>query len=154
MTFLRLMRRAFQDRGRARRGLPPVRVPIVGSPGDVAIMTSPDSVGGLKAIFEASNEPFEIPQIPARFMFQVPGYRPGLQAAQITAPLLVCVCERDKVTPAGVSEKLGSRAPRGEVNRYDVGHFDIYVGEWFEKLSADQVEFLERHVPVAVPVHN
>jgi dienelactone hydrolase len=150
LTSVRLMLRAFKDVVEARRGHPSVRVPIVGAPGEVAIMSSPDSIDGLRAIHEASGVPFEIPQIPARFMFQIPGYRPGLRAAEITAPLLVCVCERDKVTPARTTEKLASRAARGEVKRYDVGHFDIYVGSWFETLSNDQLEFLERHVPVRV----
>jgi hypothetical protein len=30
---------------------------------------------------------------------------------------------------------------------YPNGHFDIYVGEPFERVVADQVEFLQRHVP-------
>lgn len=147
-TALRLMREAVKDRKAANRNEPPVRVPIVGSPGDLAVMTSPDSVSGLRAIFEASGEPFEIPQIPARFMLQVPVYRPGRKASGVNAPLLVCVCERDKVTPARKTARLASRAARGEVKHYDADHFDIYVGEWFERVVADQIEFLERHVPV------
>ncbi|WNM31947.1 alpha/beta hydrolase [Streptomyces sp. Li-HN-5-11] len=148
MTALRLMREAAKDRKAVNRGEPPVRIPVVGSPGEVAVMTSPDSVSGLRAILEASGEPFEIPEIPARFMFQVPAYRPGRRASEVKAPLLVCVCERDKVTPARKTEQLASRAARGEVKRYDAGHFDIYVGDWFERVVADQIDFLERHVPV------
>ena len=33
-------------------------------------------------------------------------------------------------------------APRGEIKRYSVGHFDIYVGEAWERAVADQAEFL------------
>ena len=40
-------------------------------------------------------------------------------------------------------------APRGEVKRYPVGHFDIYLGEPFEHAVADQTEFLVRHLGVA-----
>ncbi|WP_246204775.1 alpha/beta hydrolase [Streptomyces tailanensis] len=151
-TIMRLMREALKDRKAANRNEPPVRVPIVGLPGDLAVMTSPDSVSGLRAIFDASGEPFEIPEIPARFMFQVPVYRPGRGASEVKAPLLVCVCERDKVTPARKTEQLASRAARGEVKRYDASHFDIYVGDWFERVVADQIEFLERHVPVEATV--
>ncbi|WP_203337528.1 alpha/beta hydrolase [Nocardioides limicola] len=147
-TGIRLMLEAVKDRRTVKRKKPPVRVPVVGSPGDLAIMTSPDSMNGLRAIFDASGEPFEIPEIPARFMFQVPVYRPGRRASGVKAPLLVCLCERDKVTPARKTAQLASRAPQGEVKRYDADHFDIYVGEWFERVVADQIEFLERHVPV------
>ena len=29
---------------------------------------------------------------------------------------------------------------------YPIGHFDIYVGEWFERAIADQVAFLKRNL--------
>jgi alpha-beta hydrolase superfamily lysophospholipase len=145
---MRLMLEAFKDRMAAKRGKPAIRVPIVGSPGELAIMTSPDSLGGYQAILEASGQPFAVPEVPARIMFQVPVYRPGRRASAVQAPLLVCVCERDKVTPAAKTVRLASRAARGEVKRYDAGHFDIYVGERFEEVIADQIEFIERHVPV------
>jgi dienelactone hydrolase len=147
-TSTRLMAAAVRDRTAALLGRPAVRVPIVGHPGELAVMSSPDSLPGLRAIYEAAGLPFEIPTIPARFMFQVPLYRPGRRAASVTAPLLVSLCERDKVTPADKTEQLALRAQRGEVKRYDVGHFDIYVGEQFESVIADQIEFIERHVPI------
>jgi hypothetical protein len=33
---------------------------------------------------------------------------------------------------------------------YPGGHFDIYVGDPFERVVTDQIDFLRRHVPVAV----
>ena len=33
-----------------------------------------------------------------------------------------------------------------QVRGYDLGHFDIYRGEGFEQVVADQVAFLERHL--------
>ncbi|NDV10682.1 alpha/beta hydrolase, partial [Rhodococcus sp. IEGM 248] len=35
-------------------------------------------------------------------------------------------------------------APRGEIKTYDAGHFDFYLGEPFEALVRDQIEFLTR----------
>src|SRR5438128_2328501 len=40
-------------------------------------------------------------------------------------------------------------APRGEVKRYPVGHFDIYRGEPFEQAVRDQTQFLVRNLEVA-----
>lgn len=42
--------------------------------------------------------------------------------------------------------KAAENAPRGEVKRYATGHFEIYVGEWFERAVADQTEFLTRNL--------
>ena len=39
-----------------------------------------------------------------------------------------------------------ARAPRAELRRYPIGHFEIYVGEPFERAVADQVDFLMRHL--------
>ena len=38
--------------------------------------------------------------------------------------------------------RLAAAAPRGEIKRYPVGHFEIYLGEPFERAVADQTEFL------------
>ncbi|WP_307217187.1 alpha/beta hydrolase [Microbacterium sp. SORGH_AS_0888] len=143
-----LARLALRDRAAKLFGRRPVRVPVVGNPGDVAIMTAPGSFEGFRAIYEAAGVPFEIPEIPARVMLQVRNYRPGLRAADVTAPLLISLCERDTVTPAAATEELARRAPRGEIKRFDSGHFGIYVGDLFESVIAGQIEFIERHVPI------
>jgi fermentation-respiration switch protein FrsA (DUF1100 family) len=72
------------------------------------------------------------------------------QDPSVACPLLVCVCERDSTTPPGAAIKMGERAPHGEVLRYPVGHFEIYVGEPFERAVADQTAFLQRHLVRAV----
>lgn len=152
-TMLKLWRRAFQDRRAARRGLPPVEVGIVGSPGDVAIMTAPDSLPGFDALIKESAEIPDVwpHRVPARVMFSIPGYIPGKQAAKIVSPLLVCICEHDSVTPAKQTQKLVAQAPRGEARTYDAGHFEIYLGEKFETVIRDQIDFLERVVPISAP---
>ena len=40
--------------------------------------------------------------------------------------------------------QMAQNAPRGEIVRYPIGHFDIYLGEAFERAVADQVAFLQR----------
>ena len=51
--------------------------------------------------------------------------------------------------PAGTALRYAATAPRGEVKRYQVGHFDIYRGEPFEHAVRDQTEFLVRHLEVS-----
>ncbi|MFB7028060.1 MULTISPECIES: hypothetical protein [unclassified Streptomyces] len=74
---------------------------------------------------------------------------PGGRAANVACPILFAVCERDSVAPPGPTQKYAARAPRGEIKLYDAGHFDVYVGEDFERNVTDQLAFLARHVPVA-----
>jgi hypothetical protein len=39
-----------------------------------------------------------------------------------------------------------AKAPRGEIKVYREGHFDIYVGEAFDRVVADQLAFLDKHL--------
>ena len=56
---------------------------------------------------------------------------------------------RAAVAPAETALRYAGTAPRGEVKRYPVGHFDIYRGEPFEHAVRDQTEFLVRHLKAA-----
>lgn len=53
--------------------------------------------------------------------------------------------------PPAQTLRYAHTAPRGEIKRYDAGHFDFYVGEAFEALIRDQVEFLTRQLNSALP---
>jgi pimeloyl-ACP methyl ester carboxylesterase len=76
-------------------------------------------------------------------------YRPGRAAKTIKFPILFCVSDTDSVTPPAQTLRYARTAPRGEIKRYDAGHFDFYLGEPFEALVRDQLEFLTRHLQPA-----
>jgi pimeloyl-ACP methyl ester carboxylesterase len=126
------------------RGRPPYLIPIVGPPGRVAAMNSPDAEPGYRALFGPDDE-FRN-EVVARIGLRIGSYRPIRHARRIACPWLVCVADGDAVTPPQPALKAAGRAPRSEVRRYGVGHFDIYVGETFERVVADEVDFLERHL--------
>ncbi len=138
---------ALRDAVAHLRGKPPVMVPLVGPPGSVALMTSPDSEPGYRALIPPGAE-FEN-GVAARFLLHVGLHRPGRSAARIKAPILFCICDADAVAPAETAIGYAATAPRGEVKRYPVGHFDIYIGEPFEQAVADQTEFLVRNLEAA-----
>jgi hypothetical protein len=48
--------------------------------------------------------------------------------------------------PRGAAERTVERAPRGEVGLYPIDHFSGFLGENFERVAADQIEFLSRHL--------
>jgi pimeloyl-ACP methyl ester carboxylesterase len=110
-------------------------------------MTSPDSEAGYRALIPSGLD-FE-DRVSARFLNRVGLYRPGRSAAKVTCPILFCVCDQDAVAPAEAALRYAATAPRGEVRRYPVGHFDIYLGEPFEHAVRDQSDFLVRHLGAA-----
>lgn len=127
----------------AARGEDPRMVSIVGEPGELAAMTTPDSLPGYTAMY--GDEPYRN-EVAARVLLRVLTYNPAWWASRVRCPMLVCVFEDDAVTPPEPAERMAARAPQGELLRYPGGHFDVYAGEGFEHAVADQVEFLSRHL--------
>ena len=123
-------------------GRPAHYIPAVGPPGSFAVMTTPDSQPGFEALLPSESR-WEN-RVAARIALRVASYRPGRSAAKIACPVLFCVCDGDAVAPAKATLRYARAAPRGEIKRYPVGHFDIYVGEPWERAVADQTEFLSR----------
>jgi dienelactone hydrolase len=144
VTAARITARAARDLVGSRLGRDPVMVPTAGRPGEVALMTAPDAYPGyLKLVpegVELRNE------VAARIGLTITTYRPGRSTAHITCPILFCVCETDSVAPAAPTLRYAAKAPRGEVRTYPEGHFAIYVDDAFERVVADQLAFLDKHL--------
>ncbi len=124
-------------------GRPPVMVPVVGPPGSLGAMTTPDAEPGYLALAGPSwrNE------VAARILLRTGSYRPGLQADRLPCPMLVQIADRDAIAPVKAAQDAAWRATgRAEVRTYPIGHFDIYTGLAFERAIADQLHFLSRHL--------
>jgi fermentation-respiration switch protein FrsA (DUF1100 family) len=140
-----------RDQLSAVAGRPAHYIPAVGPPGTFAVMSTPDSEPGFAAI--TPSETGWVNRVAGRIALRVGLYRPGRAAARVSCPILFCVCDGDSVAPPRQTLKHAAAAPRGEVKRYPVGHFDVYVGEPFERAVADQTEFLVRTLtPAPAPV--
>jgi dienelactone hydrolase len=131
-----------RDQAESLLGRDPVTVRLVGPPGSAALMTAPDAEPGYMGIAP----PGFTNAVAARIGLRIPLYRPGRAASRVNCPILFCICEHDSVTPAAPAKKAATRAPRAEMKVYPIGHFEIYVGEPFEKAVADQTDFLVRHL--------
>lgn len=140
----RITARVVRDLLARRRGRPPVMVATAGKPGEVALMNTPDAYAGYLRLvpdgLDFRNE------VAARIALQVFSYRPGSHTAEIACPILFCVCEADSVAPAKATLRHAARAPRGEVRLYPEGHFAIYVDDAFDRVVADQIAFLDKHL--------
>jgi fermentation-respiration switch protein FrsA (DUF1100 family) len=139
----RIIAAGIRDQIAALRGQPPVMLALVGPPGSLAAMTTPDAQPG----YEAITGPTWRNEAAARIMLSAGSYRPGLQADRLPCPMLVQVADRDSVAPVKAAQDAVWRATgRGEMRTYPVGHFDVYAGEPFERAVADQLHFLRRHL--------
>jgi fermentation-respiration switch protein FrsA (DUF1100 family) len=139
---VRLVGEGLRDVLAMLRGRPPHMVKSVGPPGSLAVMTSPDAEPGFHRIDPAGSTWRN--EAAARVALTVGSYRPGTKVGQIECPVLYCVADADAVTPPSLAIAAAQRTPRSELVRYPIGHFDIYVDEWFERAVADQTEFLLR----------
>lgn len=140
----RITARVVRDLLARRRGRPPVMVATAGKPGEVALMNTPDAYAGYLRLvpdgLDFRNE------VAARIALHVFSYRPGRSTPEITCPILFCVCEADSVAPAGTTLRHAAKAPHGEVRLYPEGHFAIYVDDAFDRVVADQLAFLDKHL--------
>jgi uncharacterized protein len=126
---------------------PPAMIPLAGPPGSVALMNAPDALPGYEALLPP--DPTFRNEVAARFAPAGMTYRPGRAAKMVKFPILFCVSNTDSVTPPAQTLRYAHTAPRSEIKRYDAGHFDFYLGEPFEELVRDQVEFLTRQLQPA-----
>jgi fermentation-respiration switch protein FrsA (DUF1100 family) len=143
-TMVKLGRAALQDQLGSLAGRRPKLIKAAGRPGELAVMSSPDTVPGFASITPPDST--WINAIAARIGLKIGLYRPGRHAARIECPLLICLCENDALVSVKATEKVAQDAPQGELARYPVGHFEIYTGEWFERAVSRQAEFLARHL--------
>jgi len=136
---------AVRDVIHARLGRPPVMVPSYGPPGSASLMSTPDSIAGIEALIPEGRA---IPRdVAARFTFDIVRHFPGRKARRVSCPIFFAICEGDSVAPPKPTQRYAATAPRSEIKLYDVGHFDIYVGDDFERNVTDQLAFLAIHVP-------
>lgn len=141
--FLRLFVHAQRDMGRSRFGLSAHKIPIVGKPGSLAMITAPGAFDGYSGLAP----PGFINEVCARILLRTHGHNPIDHAKDVQCPVLLQICEQDNL----VSESSYLRTAKilgeyAEVKTYPIGHFDIYAGEHFEKAVGDQIEFLKRHL--------
>lgn len=132
-----------RDLLRAWFGLTPHTIPLVGKPGDIALITVP---GAFEA-FERLAPPEFRNEVCARIVIQARRYRPVRHAAGVRCPVLLQICERDTLVPLGAAEEAAaSLGTRALVIHYPVDHFGIHIGRHFEQSVGDQVSFFRRHL--------
>ena len=145
-TSLRMIMHGQRDLVRSWLGLSPHRVPIVGKPGTLALMTTQDAWDSFPTLIPATY----VNEACARILIRGDKYHPVAYARQVRCPVLLQVCDRDTLVPISAIEKtariLGDLA---EVKHYPLNHFEISTGTGFEQGMRDQVAFFQKHLGIA-----
>jgi dienelactone hydrolase len=141
----RLVLAGLRDAVGATLGRSPRRVPAVGQPGEIAMMTSPDAWPLARRLAAADLDRFDRENsVAARIALWIGTYSPGRRAHRITAPTLVQIALKDIVTPVKVARKAAARIPDAQVETYDCTHFEPYLDPYFDTVVGDQIDFLAR----------
>lgn len=148
----RLSAKGLADIAARRSGGNRVMIPVAGPPGSLAAMTSPDAEPGFDSI--RSEDSLHRNEVAAAVTLEILKWRPGRKAGKIRCPLLVQVATRDLDTPPGPATKAAAAAPKGRLEAYDCGHFDVYSPPWFDKVVADQLQFLQTSIVGSEPARS
>ncbi|RDH78050.1 alpha/beta fold hydrolase [Mycolicibacterium moriokaense] len=134
------------DAVRALLGRGRTYVPIVGPPGSTAVVTVPGAEEGWRSTVPAGGH-FDN-RVAASDALGLVWTSALRRAPMITAPLLVCVCDRENLIDPRYVDVVASRAPKGQARHYDSDHFEIYHPPLVERALADQTAFLRKHLDV------
>ena len=144
-AMLRFTARAVLDAAGALLGRDPLLVALVGPPGTVAMLTTPDAREGSAALTAGGRYPDWRRQVAARSALRLAFYRPGRAAPRVACPLLVVVCDDDRSAAPGPAADAARRAPFGQLVRLPGGHYAPFF-QAHEQAAAAQLSFLGRHL--------
>jgi pimeloyl-ACP methyl ester carboxylesterase len=145
IAMLRFTGRAVLDALGSAVGRPPLFVPLTGTPGTVAVLTTPDALDGGSALDPDSRYPDWRQAVAARSALRFAFYRPGRYASRVRCPLLVIACDQDQSALAGPAVRAAKRAPLGELVRMPGGHYAPFL-DGHEQAAKTELSFLRRHL--------
>ncbi|MDQ9879532.1 alpha/beta hydrolase [Acinetobacter baumannii] len=135
-----------QDYMGSKMGLNPKRLPVVDQY-KLCFMPTADSYYGYLSI--VNPDYYWSGEVPARVFFNLMRYRPIQLVRQINIPVLFIAAQHDSLIPIESSREAATNiVPFVSYHEWDMKHFDIYHGSWFEKAVTTQLEFLHQHIGV------
>ncbi|APX63779.1 MULTISPECIES: alpha/beta hydrolase [Acinetobacter] len=135
-----------QDYMGSKVGMTPRTLPVVAQ-NELCFLPTPDSYEGYLSIVHPDH--YWSGEIPARVFFKLIRYRPIQDVRKITVPVLFIAAQQDSLIPIESSrETVTNIAPFAQYHEWNMRHFDIYHGEWFEKAISTQLEFLHQYIGV------
>lgn len=123
----------------------PHYLPVVGRPGEFAVLTGPEAWSGMKKLKDIANVTWEN-KVLARVLLKIPYYNPIRSAHKVRVPTLVIAGSNDSIIPAAVARKAAERMPNAEFALHASDHFQPYYGRYLDENVRAQLAFLRKHV--------
>jgi dienelactone hydrolase len=142
MGTFRLLGASLKDAIRGWLDRQPAYIPVVGPPGDLAVMASPHAQQTISTMHSSHWRN----QVAPRVLLAMMGYKPSAHAHKVKMPLLVCAAEYDRETPLHLVRQIAGNAPRGELKIYPCAHFAFYEPTMRARVIRDQLVFLQNHL--------
>ena len=135
-----------QDYMGAKVGMSPRTLPVADEQG-LSFAPSADACQGYQSIIHPDY--YWSGEIPARVFFNLIRYRPIQNLRRIAVPVLYIASKNDGLISIETSREAATNiAPYAEYHEWEMQHFDIYHGKWFEKAVSVQLDFLNKHIGV------
>jgi len=143
---LRLAGPIADDLLRAVLRLPRRYIPIVGAPGTTALVTTPGAEQGWYGMVPAGA--WFDNRVAAAVGARLITLDASRAAGRVAAPLLVCLADHETLTDPRIAARVAERAKQGSAIHYPTDHFGVYHPPFVERIVADQVAFLTRHLGI------
>jgi len=122
----------------------PHTIPIVGEPGELALVNTPGAKAGYLSTIDDGVDWTN--ECHANVVLQIPWYRPLGRATAVKAPVQIMIADRDRIVPPSAVETLADRLPTAEVLHFDTSHFELYDEQTMGSVIEAQIEFFERQL--------
>jgi uncharacterized protein len=120
-------------------------IPVTAPAGERAAMNFPGEADGFAASVPPGS-PWRNEISPGVFV-TVGLHRPIARARRVACPVWLALGERDISVGNTSIERFAARAPRAELHRYDVDHFQPLYGPDAARIAADQAAWLRATFP-------
>jgi dienelactone hydrolase len=124
---------------RGALGMSPVYFPLVGRPGETAVMNTPECWDGYLPLV-AEGADWEN-HVTARSLLMLPLSRAVKVAERVQAPTLLMGGVHDSLVPIADIRKLAQRLPGADLREYNCNHFEPYYPPLFEVFVSEQADF-------------
>lgn len=147
-TALRMTGKAIVDLTRSALGLGPTYVPLLGHPGEVAMMSAQDSYDGYKQLVPQAAVDADRwhNRVAARIALGITFYEPARALKKARIPVFVATADTDTIAPAEPTKKAARQTPNATLFELPKGHFDYYKGEGGALLASEELAFLQQHL--------
>lgn len=138
--FVRPVLAGIRDVARRITGRKPFLIPVVGEPGALALLNTPECMEGYQSIIPEDTQ-WEN-RIPARVVFTASLYNPLRLANRVQCPVLLVAARDDSLISCESVRKAASMMPNAVYEELPCNHFAPYSGEYFDKITQLEVDFL------------